>query len=177
MLSLCGKFFPFFEKGILYHKLLGYYNKKLVKFQDSKKIGTMCLQYGRMIKVFYFHVLNIEKFGYYFCGWLPLDQHTIFLIKTLDSYKVSLNIVKLPLSASLFIKGFPSLLRMKLSLPPKLVEKLVWVPVISFYNVSITSYGFDALLCRNWPFSPPNLLTLRITLVYNGNQCYHGIPP
>jgi hypothetical protein len=45
---------------------------------------------------------------------------------------------------------------MKLSLPPKLVEKLVWVPVISFGIIFILSYVFDALLCWNWPFSPPN---------------------
>jgi hypothetical protein len=37
---------------------------------------------------------------------------------------------------------------------PKLVEKLVWVPVISFCKIFIPSYAFDALLCRNWPFSP-----------------------
>jgi hypothetical protein len=39
--------------------------------------------------------------------------------------------------------------RMKLSLPGKLVEKLVWVPVISFYKIFnfIPSYVFDALLC------------------------------
>ncbi len=54
---------------------------------------------------------------------------------------------------------------MKLSLPPKLVKKLVWVPpVISFCKIFIPSYGFDALLCRNWPFSAPNRLALRITL-------------
>jgi hypothetical protein len=29
----------------------------------------------------------------------------------------------------------------------------------------VPSYAFDALLCRNWLFSPPNRLTLRITLV------------
>ncbi len=34
---------------------------------------------------------------------------------------------------------------MKLSLPPKLVEKLVWVPVISFCKIFIPSYAFDAL--------------------------------
>jgi hypothetical protein len=28
------------------------------------------------------------------------------------------------------------------------------------------SYVFDALLCRNWPFSPHNRLTLRITVIY-----------
>ncbi len=54
---------------------------------------------------------------------------------------------------------------MKLSLPPKLVEKLVWVPVISFCKIFIPSYAFDAILCWNWPFSPPNRLTLRITLL------------
>ncbi len=31
--------------------------------------------------------------------------------------------------------------RMKLSLPPKLVEKLVWVPVISFCKIFIPSYS------------------------------------
>jgi hypothetical protein len=35
--------------------------------------------------------------------------------------------------------------RMKLSLPPKLVEKLVWVPVISLSTLFIPSYTFDAL--------------------------------
>jgi hypothetical protein len=53
---------------------------------------------------------------------------------------------------------------MKLSLPPKLVEKLVWVPVISFL-----SYAFDALLCPNWPFSPPNRLVLRMTLIFENS--------
>ncbi len=37
----------------------------------------------------------------------------------------------------------------------------------------IPSYTFDALLCRNWPLSPPNRLTLRITLI---NQV-HFISP
>jgi hypothetical protein len=39
--------------------------------------------------------------------------------------------------------------RMKLSLPPKLLEKLVWVPVIVFCKIFILSYTFDALLCQN----------------------------
>ncbi len=30
----------------------------------------------------------------------------------------------------------------------------------------IPSYAFDALLCRNWPFSAPNRLTLQITLMH-----------
>jgi hypothetical protein len=55
--------------------------------------------------------------------------------------------------------------KMKLSLWPKLVEKLVWVPVIFFRKIFIPNYGYDALLCRNWPFSPPNRLNLRITLI------------
>jgi hypothetical protein len=55
---------------------------------------------------------------------------------------------------------------MKLSLQPKLVGKPVCVPVISFCKIFIPSYAFDALLCRNWPFSPPNHLTsLQITLL------------
>ncbi len=45
------------------------------------------------------------------------------------------------------------------------MEKLVWVPnYFVLYNF-IPSYAFDALLCRNWRFSPPNRLTLRITLM------------
>jgi len=35
---------------------------------------------------------------------------------------------------------------MKLNLQPKLVEKLVWVPVISFCKIFIAGYLFDALL-------------------------------
>jgi hypothetical protein len=61
---------------------------------------------------------------------------------------------------------------MKLSLPPKLAEKLVWVPVISFCKISFPVYAFDALLCRNWPSSLPNSLTLQITLVPGGNIWY-----
>jgi hypothetical protein len=56
---------------------------------------------------------------------------------------------------------------MKLSLSPKLVEKLVRVPVILFYKNFILNYKFDALLCRNWPFLPPNHVTLLISLVYS----------
>ncbi len=39
--------------------------------------------------------------------------------------------------------------RMKLSLPENLVEKLVWVPIISFCKIFnfIPSYVFDALSC------------------------------
>jgi hypothetical protein len=54
--------------------------------------------------------------------------------------------------------------RMKLSLPPKLVENLVWVPVISISKIFIPNYMIDALLCQNWPFSPPNQGTSWITL-------------
>jgi uncharacterized Fe-S radical SAM superfamily protein PflX len=54
---------------------------------------------------------------------------------------------------------------MKLIFPPKLVEKLVWVPVILFYKIFIPSCAFDALLCQNWLFLHPNCMTLRITLL------------
>jgi hypothetical protein len=50
----------------------------------------------------------------------------------------------------------------KLSLPPKLVEKLVWVPVICFCRISFPNKHFDALLCRS---HPPNRPTLQITLI------------
>ncbi len=55
--------------------------------------------------------------------------------------------------------------RMKLNLPPKLVEKLVWVPLTSFCEIFIPSDSFHALICRNWPFSPPHRLTLLITIM------------
>jgi hypothetical protein len=32
-------------------------------------------------------------------------------------------------------------------------------------KILIPSYAFDALLCRYWPFSPPNRMTLQITLI------------
>jgi hypothetical protein len=58
--------------------------------------------------------------------------------------------------------------KMKLSLPPKLVENLVWIPVISICKIFIPSYTFDALLSRNWPFSPPSRVTSQIiTLIDN----------
>jgi hypothetical protein len=37
--------------------------------------------------------------------------------------------------------------RMNLSLPPKLVEKLIWVLFISLCNIFIPNYMIDALLC------------------------------
>jgi hypothetical protein len=49
---------------------------------------------------------------------------------------------------------------MKLILPPKLVEKTSLGP-----NLVPTSYAFDSLLCRNWPFSSPNRLTSRIIFI------------
>jgi hypothetical protein len=60
---------------------------------------------------------------------------------------------------------------MKLSLSSKLVEKLIWVPVILFCKIFIPSYAFDGLLCRNWLLvSPPSHMTLSITQMYN-NLC------
>jgi hypothetical protein len=59
--------------------------------------------------------------------------------------------------------------KMKLSLPPKLVGKLVWIPVILFCKIFIPSYLFDALLCPNWPFLLPNRVTLWITLLLKLN--------
>jgi hypothetical protein len=56
---------------------------------------------------------------------------------------------------------------MKLSLPPKLVGKLVCVLIISFCKISfLVMHLTYALLCRNWPFLTTNCLTLQITLIY-----------
>ncbi len=66
---------------------------------------------------------------------------------------------------------------MKLSLPPKLVEKLVGVPVISFCKIFIHSYAFDGLLSQNRPFSPLNSLTLLMITYIKGcrgrNEAFH----
>ncbi len=56
---------------------------------------------------------------------------------------------------------------------PKLMENLVWVPVISFCKIFIPSYGLDALLCPNWPFSPPNRVTVQITLLWQLNGAWN----
>ncbi len=58
--------------------------------------------------------------------------------------------------------------RMKLSELPKLVEKLVWFPVISFWKTFIPSYAFDALIFQNWLSSPPNRLTLQKSAIVLG---------
>jgi hypothetical protein len=52
--------------------------------------------------------------------------------------------------------------RMKLCLPPKLVEKLVWVSVISFCKIFIPSYAYYVQTGRS---RPPNQRTLHITLM------------
>ncbi len=33
-------------------------------------------------------------------------------------------------------------------------------------KILIPSYAFDVLLCQNWPFSPPNRMTLQTTLIF-----------
>jgi hypothetical protein len=54
---------------------------------------------------------------------------------------------------------------MKLSLPPKLVEKLVWVSVISFYKISFPVKHLMAYYAETGRSRPPNRLTLRTTLL------------
>jgi hypothetical protein len=54
---------------------------------------------------------------------------------------------------------------MKLSLPPKLVEKLVWVPIISFSKISFLVKDLMAYYAET-DLSSSNQLTLQITLVY-----------
>jgi hypothetical protein len=67
--------------------------------------------------------------------------------------------------------------RMKLSLPPKLLEQLVWVPVILLLCKSfIFNYVFDALLCWNWPFSPPNRRTSWINSIILIHFCFFPHP-
>jgi hypothetical protein len=62
------------------------------------------------------------------------------------------------------------------NLQPKLVEKLVWVPLLLFCKIFVHSDVFDALLCRNWPFSPPNRLTIAITQWEHCSMGQIGVP-
>jgi hypothetical protein len=59
---------------------------------------------------------------------------------------------------------------MKLSLSPKLMEKVVWVPVISFCKIFIPNYTFDAHIYASniWP-------TLRITLLLTSSIIDFGL--
>jgi hypothetical protein len=60
---------------------------------------------------------------------------------------------------------------MKLSLPPKLVEKTSLSPsYISFCEIFIPSQVFDALICQDCPFSPPNHETLMPYYVETGRS-------
>jgi hypothetical protein len=62
---------------------------------------------------------------------------------------------------------------MKLSLPPKLMENLICIPIIIlFRKIFIPNYIFDALLCWNWLFSRPSRVTLRITLLLSAKNIY-----
>jgi hypothetical protein len=54
---------------------------------------------------------------------------------------------------------------MKLNLPPKLVEKLIWVPVISFLLISFPVTHWMAYYAETGLSRPPNRLTLQITLL------------
>ncbi len=59
---------------------------------------------------------------------------------------------------------------MKLSLLPKMVEHIVWVPVISFCKIFLSCYVYDALLCRKTGQShPPCRETFWITLLLSRN--------
>jgi hypothetical protein len=60
---------------------------------------------------------------------------------------------------------------MKLSIPPKLVGKLVWVPVIMFCKISFPVKHLMPHYAETGPFSPPNRPTLQITLICGR---YHG---
>jgi hypothetical protein len=64
--------------------------------------------------------------------------------------------------------------RMKLSLSPKLVEKRVWVPVISFCRIFIPSYTGDALVCKPKPILTPLIVWLYEYLHYNGSITEKG---
>jgi hypothetical protein len=57
---------------------------------------------------------------------------------------------------------------MKLSLPPNLVEKTsLGRQIFRFVKFHFELSFRCPILCRNWPFSPPNRLTLPITLMKN----------
>jgi hypothetical protein len=55
---------------------------------------------------------------------------------------------------------------MKLSLPSKMVEQLVWVPVISFCKISFLVTHLIPNYAETGRSRPPNRQILRITLSY-----------
>ncbi len=55
---------------------------------------------------------------------------------------------------------------MKLSLPPKMVKKLVWVLVIWFCKISFLVTHLMSYYAKNWPFSPDNRLTFTENFLY-----------
>jgi hypothetical protein len=56
---------------------------------------------------------------------------------------------------------------MKLSLPPKLMEKLLLVPIISFCKISFAVTHLMSYHAETGRSGAHNRLTLRITLLYN----------
>jgi hypothetical protein len=62
--------------------------------------------------------------------------------------------------------------RMKLSFSQKLVQKLVWVPVIWFCKISFPVMHL-ILFCRNWPFSPPNFMFSILSFLLHICSCLH----
>jgi hypothetical protein len=49
----------------------------------------------------------------------------------------------------------------------KIVGKTSLGPVISLCKIFVPSYTFDAIFCRNWPFSAPICGTFPLTLLHN----------
>jgi hypothetical protein len=75
-------YFSYFAKKISWRKEYYFTNslfkKKIIDFFIKKiiKVCHNCVQYERVPKIFYFHILNIAKFGYiYTHGWSSLEQH------------------------------------------------------------------------------------------------------
>ncbi len=54
----------------------------------------------------------------------------------------------------------------KLSLSPKLVERLAWSSQLFGFVKFHSPLRIWCLLCRNWPFLPPNHLAFWITLIH-----------
>jgi hypothetical protein len=65
---------------------------------------------------------------------------------------------------------------MKLNLPPKLVEKLVWVSVISFFKISFPVTRWVVSYAETGLSRLPNRLTLQITLLsFNLNKTWVNV--
>jgi hypothetical protein len=120
----------------------------------------MCVQYEKMLKVFYFHILNIEKFGYYFYVWLPLDQHTIFFIKNIGLLQIKSKYCETTSKCTLIHQGFSIATKNVVAIVRKQNKQ---TPLLNRYIVklSVKSPSVSPYLHSFRPLSPLSVVSAK----------------